>query len=359
MLGLLGLFGALFAGFMADGVMSVGSKSESDDTAEDGSFSEASPAAGDEAEGTVDLLDIATSAAPLEADDPSGFDVTDTPPTEAEPGPENLTLTGGDGDDILTGNAGADTISGGDGVDLLGGRDGDDLIDGGAGDDYIDGGSGADTLLGGDDDDFVQGNDGNDLLDGGNGNDSLAGHMHNDNMTGDIGDDSILGGDDDDTLSGGEGDDWLAGGYGNDELHGDAGQDTLDGNAGNDTIWGFDANNPTNSQDADFLNGGTGEDTLMIGAGDYAHGGEGADQFTIGDWIGDGGFAHITDYNPDEDDIVVMYDSIAHPDPFIELVTQEGSGDATLLLDGIPLALIADGAGLSVEALTLMPSNLF
>jgi hypothetical protein len=95
----------------------------------------------------------------------------------------------------------------------------------------------------------------------------------------------------------------------------------------------------------------------MIGAGDYADGGEGADVFTIGDWIGEGEFAHITDYNSSEDEIVVVYDALAHPDPQIELITEEGFPDAVVWLDGIPLAVITGGAGLTVNALTLMPSH--
>ena len=126
---------------------------------------------------------------------------------------------------------------------------------------------------------------------------------------------------------------------------------------GNDTIWGFDPDNPSDSQGIDFLNGGTGNDTLMIGAGDYAHGGEGADQFTLGDWIGPGDCAHISDYDPAEDDIVILYDAAAHTDPQVELITEAGSGDATVMLDGIPLAVIANGSGLTVDALKLMPAN--
>lgn len=171
------------------------------------------------------------------------------------------------------------------------------------------------------------------------------------------GDDTLLGGSGDDALDGGEGADWLSGGYGNDVLSGGAGQDTLDGCAGNDTLWGFD--DQDQSDGGDFLNGGTGDDVLMIGAGDFAHGGEGADDFVLGDWIGDGDVAHISDYNPNEDDIVVLFDAVAHPDPHVELITEDGSDDATVLLDGIPLAVIANGAGLSVDALTLMPSHSF
>lgn len=361
MLGLLGIFGALVAGYMADSVMTSTTKS---DGAEPDEASENSAQAAIAADNTasVDLLDMASVTPPPEGpapdstepeDDMRKADSTDTPPPE----PENLSLLGGTGDDILTGDRGADTVAGGAGNDLLGGRGGDDMIDGGTGKDHIDGGAGADTLFGGDDDDVVQGNDGNDLIEGGRGNDALAGHMDDDQLSGNEGIDSLLGGSGNDTLSGDDGDDWLAGGFGDDALHGGSGSDTLDGNADNDTIWGYDQQDPENSNGTDFLNGGSGEDTLMIGAGDYAHGGEGADRFTIGDWIGGGECAHISDYSPGEDDIVILYDETAHPDPHVEVLTEEGSDTVTVTLDGIPLAVIANGAGLGLGALTLMPSS--
>jgi Ca2+-binding RTX toxin-like protein len=360
MLGLLGLFGALFAGYVADGVMASHSKSSDDSADSDENHteffeSESAP----ETTSSIEAFLVAqsNSATPAAEDPLLDSDSSDIPASE----PENQTILGNSGDDILTGGTGDDIINGDDGVDLLGGRDGDDLIDGGEGEDHIDGGEGADTLLGGLGDDVVQGNDGDDVMAGGDGSDVLSGHMDNDQLDGGDGEDSLLGGSGADTLNGGGAADWVAGGYDDDVLYGGGGQDTLDGNAGNDTLWGFDPDAPQNDtgDDTDFLNGGTGNDTLMIGAGDYAHGGDGADEFTLGDWIGEGDFAHISDYNPDEDDIVVLYDAAAHPDPHVELVTEEGSNDATVLLDGIPLALITDGAGLTVSVLTLMPSNTF
>lgn len=388
MLGLLGIFGALFAGFMADGLMSGAKAQNTDDTplteTEDDALQ---PAAATES--TSDLLEfidrdtetdsVATEtdsgaaesdATPQDAVDPTptadpdrdtvlgpdeNTDSTDTPPLASE----NIQIQGWNDDDILTGDAGADTVDGGGGNDVLGGRAGDDLISGGYGDDNIDGSAGNDSLSGDDGDDVVQGNDGHDQIAGGAGNDSLTGHMDDDTLLGDDGDDSLIGGAGNDSLLGGVGEDWVAGGYDDDVLQGGAGHDTLDGNAGNDTLWGFDPDTPSDSQGSDFLNGGDGDDTLMIGAGDYAHGGMGADIFTLGDWIGDGSMAHITDYDPAEDDIVILYDATAHPDPHVELITDDGSSDATVWLDGIPLAVITNGAGLTVDQLTLMPSSSF
>lgn len=183
MLGLLGIFGALFAGLMADGVITTKATAESDD----GEVSETErddDAPHNTDEPSVDFLAFTSSNADLvEADEREALDISNTDSTDTPAAPaENQLISGESGDDILTGDGGADTINGGDGVDLLGGRDGDDLINGEDGGDYLDGGAGADTLLGGAGNDVEQGNDGNDLLDGGEGDDVLAGHMDDDRL---------------------------------------------------------------------------------------------------------------------------------------------------------------------------------
>ncbi|WP_050526909.1 calcium-binding protein [Pseudorhodobacter aquimaris] len=351
MLGILGLFGAVFAGFMADGVIATKAKLDGDDSADP---EDNAPESGDENSDTVDLLDIANQNSDPYVD-ASGTESSDAP----VPPPLDIELTGSSYDDILAGEAGADTIDGEDGDDLLDGRDGDDVISGGNGHDYIGGGAGNDDLRGGAGNDVVDGHDGNDLMAGGTGDDSLSGHMGDDSLSGDEGDDTLLGGSGSDMLKGGDGDDWLAGGFDDDALFGDEGADTLDGNDGNDTLWGVDAENPNDSLGTDFLNGGAGDDTLMIGAGDWAHGGEGEDSFALNSWLGSDNLAHILDYKPSEDEIVVLYDAEAHPDPHVELLTDEDSEDATIMLDGVPLAVIANGANLTIDALKLTPSNNF
>ncbi|NCO17021.1 MAG: calcium-binding protein, partial [Alphaproteobacteria bacterium] len=145
--------------------------------------------------------------------------------------------------------------------------------------------------------------------------------------------------------------DWLNGGYDNDILHGDQGSDTLDGDFGNDTLIGHDAG--AADTEVDFLNGGEGDDLLIVGNGDYASGNQGADTFALGDWLDQGEFARIQDYDPAEDQIVVVYDALVHPDPVLTLEQQDGSDDVTVLLDGLPLGLIAGGAGLTADAIQL------
>ena len=275
--------------------------------------------------------------------------------TSGGPAPTPLTLAGGDGSDVLSGGAGDDTIRGGGGVDFLNGRGGNDVLDGGDGDDWMWGGDGDDVMSGGDGDDHMEGGDGDDTLIGGAGDDRLAGQEGNDSLVGGDGSDTLLGGGGSDTLDGGAGDDWLAGGYGSDELHGGPGHDTLDGGAGNDTIWAYDREY---GDDADYVNGGDGDDVLHIGAGDHATGGAGHDSFVIHDGIADGHpgdqMATIADFDRNEDDIAVVYDPAIHPDPVLSLGAADDPADATLLLDGHPLALVVGGAGMDLSTLRLI-----
>ena len=171
-------------------------------------------------------------------------------------------------------------------------------------------------------DDTAQGGDGNDRLIGGTGQDQLAG------------------GAGDDTVLGGEGDDLVSGGTGADEV---------DGGAGHDTLWG--AAPGAADTDVDILNGGDGDDTLHLGAGDYGHGGAGADSFTLQDFGPGAPLMQITDFDPAEDDLVVIYDSALHPDPQLSLT--EGNGATLLLLDGVPLASLTAGASIDLAAIRL------
>jgi hypothetical protein len=362
MLGLLGLLGAVFAGVLADSILTSGAKdeeNEQDIEAED----EAEADLTDEpAPSLLSLIALsgpeaaATSVEP-EADTAFGPDEeTDSSDTPPEP-PVDQRLIGEDGDDILTGDGGDDSVEGGAGGDLLGGRDGNDTLHGGGGDDHLHGDEGDDSLFGDDGDDVMDGEAGNDILVGGQGNDYLAGHDGKELILGEAGDDRLLGGGGQDTLDGGAGDDWLCGGEGDDSLTGGAGTDTIDGNDGDDTLWGFDDDAP--DAEMDFLNGGRGDDTLHIGASDYAFGDEGADRFVLSDWAaGEDSFAHISDFNPAEDEILVLYDAEAYPDPQLSL-EDAGEDDVTVLLNGLPLAHIAGGSGLDVASLRLVPSEAF
>lgn len=238
-------------------------------------------------------------------DDETGWDAgLEGPRSSDEPAPEaeNLFLTGTEGDDVMLGGAGDDTLIGGGGDDTL----------------------------------YAMG--GNSLLDGGPGNDTL------------------VGGEGNDTLIGGEGDDLLQGGWGDDLLVAGAGDNLLFGGAGDDTLVGaLLDDNGNDISGINILNGGAGDDTLILGGGDIAHGGSGADDFVLGDWIA-GNTATIQDYDASEDRIMVVFDPTQHPDPVLTVTADpDDPENALILLDGVELAVVPGGAGLSSEDIELVP----
>lgn len=276
-----------------------------------------------------------------EGDDERGAVSSDTP----DPEPMDQSLTGTEAGDLLAGDDGDDTLQGGGGDDRLAARGGDDALNGGEGEDWLWGDGGDDRLNGAAGDDALVGGDGADTLRGGDGNDNLAGHSGADSLAGDAGADTLVGGEGDDSADGGDGDDWVAGGIGNDALHGGEGIDTLDGNDGLDTLRGAD------DGWLDFLNGGSGDDLLVAGSQDRAHGGEGADLFAVQ------GPATISDYTAGEDSLVVLYDPAAHPDPQVAVAEGMVPGDAVILLDGRLLATVSGGAGLTAADIMLVPQD--
>ncbi len=353
MLGLLGLLGAVFAGVMVDSFTAPDdSADEADDRPEADqndsgdesnifhmlSSRDASAAAAEE--GAVD--------APTEGDNPEQDGVVSSNDVIV-PAPEDLWLNGDDLANMLHGSAGDDHITGQDGDDALAGYAGNDQLEGGEGDDALNGGMGDDSLTGGAGADLLHGEAGRDNLNGGTDADTLQGCEGDDHLVGGDGNDSLVGGEGEDTLLGDAGDDALDGGGGNDLLAGGAGSDTLDGGAGNDTIWGQTYDHP--DERADFLNGLAGDDTLMLGAGDYGNGGDGADAFHLLDIGADDPPMQITDFNPQEDSLLVMYDAVLHPDP--QLTIETSASGTTLLLDGVPLANLQSLAALDLGSITL------
>lgn len=345
MLGLLGILGALFAGGIVDSFMSVPAgvsngdgNPETDLPEEDGDLVTAD---------TYNLLDGPPPENPQPLDDPAGMPVSDD---LADPADADLTLVGGDEDDILDGSGGDDRLDGGAGNDLLGGRDGADGLAGGDGNDNLHGGMGDDWLTGDDGTDTLHGEDGADHASGGAGADAIYGHDGDDGLGGDDGDDSLWGGAGDDSLSGGTGADALSGGFGADLMAGGLGADVLDGGDGADTLHGSNADTP--DSDADFLNGGAGDDLLFMAAGDYGNGGEGADAFALHEIRAGDPVAQITDFDPVEDSLVVLYDATLHPTPILTLDQPEG-GAATLLLDGVPLVNLGTVTGIDLDSIQL------
>lgn len=197
-------------------------------------------------------------------------------------------LSGGNGHDVLHGNLGDDMLDGGAGNDILLGGDGNDALTGGKGNDTITCGTGADTVVFGalDGKDLVHANNQTSILLGDTiarsslkigklgaatagavvlglgGTDSIT--LDNagtwDGLTLTFADGSVVTGADImasatkvDNLT-------LNGTTGKDNLLGGAGNDTLNGLAGNDTLAG--------GKGDDLLNGSKGNDTYLFGAGD-------------------------------------------------------------------------------------------
>lgn len=215
-------------------------------------------------------------------------------------------------------------------------------IDGTSDNEWMVGDSGHDTLHGDFGDDTIEGDDGDDWISGGMGDDVLFGQA---------GDDTLMGGSGDDTLFAGAGNDWLSGGHGNDVLHVGEGSDTLDGGEGDDTLFG--AINGVAGAGGNYLNGGMGNDMLLVGSGDIASGEAGSDSFVLGDWM-DGAIAQILDFDPAEDEIVVVFDPSMTSDPVLTLQTGDSPEHLTILLDGVPLAQVANAGGLDVSSIRLV-----
>lgn len=257
------------------------------------------------------------------------------------------------GDQIISGIADNDALQGGSGNDQINGLDGNDSIDGGAGNDRLFGANGNDTLEGGSGNDLLHGEAGQDSLAGGSGDDELFGHNGDDKLDGGDGNDTLQGGQGDDTLTGGDGDDGLMGNYGNDSLNGGNGQDTLFGGWGNDTVNGVEA--LPGDQAQDFLNGGGGDDRIIAGAGDIVTGGDGADSILVGNWISGGDAVEVTDFNPEEDQLVVAWDLDDNPNPEINVTEDtEAPGTMRVSIDGSEVAVLNDAAGLTVADIALV-----
>ncbi len=104
----------------------------------------------------------------------------------------------------------------------------------------------------------------------------------NDNLRGSSGDDNMAGNGGDDSLDGSGGNDFLLGGVGDDVLFGGSGLDVLIGGDGDDLLWGGGFGNTgiaVPDQTRDDLDGGAGNDSILIGNLDTALGGAGDDVF--------------------------------------------------------------------------------
>ncbi len=353
MLALLAVFGALGAGLIADAIIKTPESGEAEgedeaERAEDADALETEDAGSSPLDFAAGDDEPDEDTAAFSANLQDGMPVSDDIPDAAD---VPVTLAGGTADDVLSGGNADDRLAGGGGDDQLTGRDGNDSMSGGAGRDHLDGGTGIDWLHGRGGADVLAAGDGQDVLMGGSGNDDLSGHAGHDALSGGNGRDLVQGGEGQDTLTGGSGRDTLSGGTGHDLLSGGGSGDEIDGGDGDDTLWSSADGTP--DQARDFLNGGTGNDHLMLGAGDYGTGGEGEDLFALNDIFPNGPVAHITDFDPAEDQLVVLYDAATHSNPDLQIDIDPQTGLATLRLDGVAVAVVENGQSVSLDLVDL------
>jgi hypothetical protein len=193
---------------------------------------------------------------------------------------------------------------------------------------------------GGPGDDSVTGGTGDDDIAGGAGHDTLAGGPGHDRLVGGAGDDSLIGGQGDDTIRAGTGDDRVIGGWGDDLIAGGAGSDVLMGGDGDDTVHGGA------DTARDHLNGGDGNDLVLIGGNDVASGGDGADTFVLGP-LETAVAALITDFDPAMDRLVIAWPA-GQPFPDIGVTADPTDPTAGVVtLDGVQAAVVVGGATLT------------
>lgn len=206
---------------------------------------------------------------------------------------------------------------GGDGADGFAGSQGDDMFDGGGGDDLIIGHAGDDTLLGGQGNDWLIGLDDSDQISGGDGSDVLIGGTGADHM------------------DGGTGDDFIESANLVDET---ALQASLQGiQRMSDVVFQYDMTKAPDT--GDMVELGDGNDTVVAGDSDTISGGEGRDEFAIGDWISGGDPVEITDFDTAEDILSFVYDGDGPP-PDLMIERDSQTGVTTLRADGEAVAIL-------------------
>ncbi len=260
-------------------------------------------------------------------------------------------VSGGDGDDTITSGDEAAYIFGGAGDDNLAIGDGAAAVYGGIGEDIITGSDvitedGAATA-------YLDGGDGDDLIVGGDGNEVIAGGEH--------GDEAAAG---DDILYGGGGDDIVRGGYGADVISGGTGDDVIDhlGRADEQVVaeqrdFGWHIDN-----DADSLDAGEGNDTLIFDRADTATGGEGNDTFWLYHDSSSGvGHAEITDFTVGEDFLrISLNPDIASGTPEISVAPSEDGNDGIVTVNGEVVAVLQGTPGASAADVYVdVPQNIF
>jgi Ca2+-binding RTX toxin-like protein len=142
---------------------------------------------------------------------------------------------------------------------------------------------------------------------------------------------------DNDTLTGGQGADTLFGGWGDDQLNGVEDDTSIDGIQGTD--------------DADFLNGGGGNDQILAGQSDIVTAGTGNDTIILGDWI--------TDFNGDDDTILLVWDDAAGDEPKVDLQINPINPDLMqILMNGTAVADVDGGSDIELSDIVLVAQSI-
>lgn len=231
-------------------------------------------------------------------------------------------------------------------------------------DSELDGSDTDDDLTGSEGEDYGRLGDGDDSADLGEGHDSVHGDAGDDSLHGEAGNDTLYGDDGQDQIDGGADNDILNGGTGNDALGGGAGNDVVQGGAGNDTVSGFDATGAGGTASAadgmDTLSGGDGEDHLIIGRGDSATGGTGADTFELDATLNDTtAFATINDFTRGTDHIELAYKPVFNAQgveipPVVRVLSGPNGSYSIITLNGDPLAHVMGVSNLTLAEITLV-----
>ena len=202
-------------------------------------------------------------------------------------------LSGTQGDDVFNGTPGDDSYYALGGNDVLNGFGGNDTLDASAGNDILNGGGGNDSLYGADGDDFLKGGFGDDLIDGGNGYDRAGYYQVDESLGGVTVDLNIVG----PQNTGAQGWDTLSG---IEYVSGTPFADTLTGDANDNILWGSAAtidasSNWVSTTNNDTLDGGDGNDLLVVGIGNQRLiGGNGTDTVSFTENFGDDPSIHIS-----------------------------------------------------------------
>lgn len=280
-----------------------------------------------------DTDDTATTDSVELTDGPDLIDSTNTPDDE---GPQEIfTLAG---NDTVSGGGGNDTIYAGNDDDFTNGGQDDDAVFGGAGNDDVRGGPGLDAVFGGAGDDTVLGGQGGDLLHGNSGDDRLEGGIEADLM---------FGGEGADTLFGSAGEDFLVGGDQYDREFTLEDYETLRDTS--DPLVSYDLDISADDTAVNILDGGAGNDELLLTSNDQATGGDGADAFYLSAGMTASGAANITDFNAADDTLVVYYDDTTA----VPSVTIDATG--ALFLNGSAAASATGLVGVDPATIQFVP----